>query len=237
MNLGRAQSSARPISDMVKIDRLHRHESATSPCSGDVVVIIALAPAKPLVSCRVPRNMVGGGDATVTLVETRLMIFSERSAFRSAGVFRELPFDNGAERAVLLGKFTHNDASILNCVMQERTDDNFRLPHDLLCDQDRHFDQVALGCKGFSLGSGKGLCYKPCNEVQERDRRSCRRGYAASSSICSVTNCIVSARTQGPIPKARSTMRASPRMSRVRLKIDACPLRSARITSKPLIVA
>ena len=83
----------------------------------------------------------------------------------------------------------------------------------------------------------KGLCCKRCREVQERDCRSWRRGHAASSSIRSVTNCRVSARTQGPIPKARSTMRASPRMSRVRLKIAACPLRSARITSKPLIVA
>ena len=53
--------------------------------------------------------------------------------------------------------------------------------------------------------SWRGLCCKPCSEVQERDCRSWHRGHAASSPIRSVTNCIVSARTQGPIPKARST--------------------------------
>ena len=41
----------------------------------------------------------------------------------------------------------------------------------------------------------------------------------------------------GPMLKARSTMRASPRMSPVKLKIAAWPLRRARMTSKPLIVA
>ncbi|MBB6488459.1 N12 class adenine-specific DNA methylase/adenine-specific DNA methylase [Rhizobium lusitanum] len=41
----------------------------------------------------------------------------------------------------------------------------------------------------------------------------------------------------GPIAKARSTMRASPRMSPVKLKIAAWPLRRARMTSNPLIVA
>ncbi|MDQ0458308.1 hypothetical protein QO005_004669 [Rhizobium paknamense] len=41
----------------------------------------------------------------------------------------------------------------------------------------------------------------------------------------------------GPIPKARSTIRAFPRMSPVRLKMAACPLRKARMTSNPLIVA
>ena len=41
----------------------------------------------------------------------------------------------------------------------------------------------------------------------------------------------------GAEAKVRSTRRASPRMSRVMLNADACPLRSARVTSKPLIVA
>jgi resolvase-like protein len=109
------------------------------------------------------------------------------------------------------------------------TDDDLDVATTLLANPDITVAEVAE-----RVG---GLCCKPCNEVQERDCRSWRRGHAASSSIRSVTNCIVSARTQGPIPKARSTMRASPRMSRVRLKIAACPLRSARITSKPLIVA
>ena len=47
----------------------------------------------------------------------------------------------------------------------------------------------------------------------------------------------VSASALGPMPKALSTMRASPRMSCVRLKIAAWPLRSARITSNPMMVA
>jgi hypothetical protein len=48
---------------------------------------------------------------------------------------------------------------------------------------------------------------------------------------------MVSVSTEGPRPNARSTMRASPRMSRVRLKIVAWPLRRASITSNPAIVA
>jgi transposase-like protein len=48
---------------------------------------------------------------------------------------------------------------------------------------------------------------------------------------------MVSASAEGPRPNARSMMRASPRMSRVRLKIAAWPLRRARITSNPAIVA
>ena len=59
---------------------------------------------------------------------------------------------------------------------------------------------------------------------------------AFSSRFCaSIATTSVSA--LGPIPKARSTMRASPRMSPVKLKMAAWPLRNARITSKPLIVA
>jgi hypothetical protein len=69
-----------------------------------------------------------------------------------------------------------------------------------------------------------------------RDCRSLRRGHAASSSIRSVTNCIVSARTQGDSKGALDNAGLAP-SSRVRLKIAACPLRGARITSKPLIVA
>ena len=60
---------------------------------------------------------------------------------------------------------------------------------------------------------------------------------AALSSSRSLTNWTASASAEAPRPKARSTMRASPRMSRVKLKAAACPLRSARIASKPLIVA
>jgi hypothetical protein len=51
----------------------------------------------------------------------------------------------------------------------------------------------------------------------------------------SLMSAMVSVSTEGPRPNARSTMRASPRMSRVRLKIAAWPLRRARITSNPAI--
>ena len=71
-----------------------------------------------------------------------------------------------------------------------------------------------------------------------RRRRMVRWTFqAASSSSRALRNWTASARAEAPRPKARSTMRASPRMSRVMLKAEACPLRSARITSKPLIVA
>ncbi len=63
------------------------------------------------------------------------------------------------------------------------------------------------------------------------------RRQAGWSSSCSVMTAAASASALAPIPKARSTMRASPRMSCVRLKIAAWPLRSARITSNPRMVA
>ena len=53
----------------------------------------------------------------------------------------------------------------------------------------------------------------------------------------SCSNATASVRAHGPRPKARSTIRASPTMQPWKLKIPAWPLRSARITSKPLIVA
>lgn len=63
--------------------------------------------------------------------------------------------------------------------------------------------------------------------------------YLAASrfSRLSASSATASVSAVSPMPKARSTMRASPRMSPVRLKIAACPLRKARMTSKPLIVA
>jgi len=63
------------------------------------------------------------------------------------------------------------------------------------------------------------------------------RRQAGWSPSCSVMSAAASASALEPIPKARSTMRASPRMSCVRLKMAACPLRSARITSNPMMVA
>ncbi len=62
----------------------------------------------------------------------------------------------------------------------------------------------------------------------------CHAGWSSSSSAMSAA---ASASALAPIPKARSTMRASPRMSCVRLKIAAWPLRRARITSNPMMVA
>ena len=81
------------------------------------------------------------------------------------------------------------------------------------------------------------LCCKPLARAHEGVRPGERACHAGSSSSSRLTNLTASAATEAPRPKARSTIRASPRMSRVMLKADACPLRSARITSKPLIVA
>ena len=52
-----------------------------------------------------------------------------------------------------------------------------------------------------------------------------------------VINWTTSERADAPSPEARSTRRASPQMSRVMLNAAAWPLRNARITSNPLIVA
>ena len=60
---------------------------------------------------------------------------------------------------------------------------------------------------------------------------------AALGSSRPLTNWTASVRARVLRLKEHLTMRASPRMSRVMLKAEACPLRSARITSKPLIVA
>ncbi len=70
------------------------------------------------------------------------------------------------------------------------------------------------------------------------ESRSCpsfRHNYAAAR-LCSM-RATASVIAHGPKPKARSIMRFSPMGSRVRLKARPWPLRSARITSKPLIVA
>jgi hypothetical protein len=52
---------------------------------------------------------------------------------------------------------------------------------------------------------------------------------AGWSSSCSLMTATAYASALAAIPKARSTMRASLRISCVRLKMAACPLRSARI--------
>src|SRR5699024_5916001 len=48
---------------------------------------------------------------------------------------------------------------------------------------------------------------------------------------------LASVRAEGPMPKAPSTGRTSPRMAGRRHQGRACPLRRARMTSSPLIVA
>ena len=65
---------------------------------------------------------------------------------------------------------------------------------------------------------------------------ACSR-HASALARRSCSNVMASARAHGPTPKARSTIRASPTMPPWKLKIPAWPLRSARIVSKPLIVA
>ena len=72
--------------------------------------------------------------------------------------------------------------------------------------------------------SESGHCHVPLGQAGWKSALSLRRATASASA-------------PARIPKARSTMRASPRMSCVRLKLDAWPLRRARITSNPRIVA
>ena len=61
--------------------------------------------------------------------------------------------------------------------------------------------------------------------------------YVSALARRSCSNVMASVRTHGPTPKARSTILASPTMPPWMANIRAWPLRNARITSKPLIVA
>ena len=61
--------------------------------------------------------------------------------------------------------------------------------------------------------------------------------YVSALARRSCRNVMASVRTHGPTPKARSTILASPTMPPWMANIRAWPLRSARITSNPLIVA
>ena len=67
-------------------------------------------------------------------------------------------------------------------------------------------------------------------------RKTCST-YVSALARRSCSNVMASVRTHGPTPKARSTILASPTMPPWMANIRAWPLRSARITSKPLIVA
>ena len=82
----------------------------------------------------------------------------------------------------------------------------------------------------------RGLCCK-LGEGAMRDQGASCSPYESALARRSCSNAMASVRAHGPRPKARSTIRASPTMPPWRANIPAWPLRSARITSKPLIVA
>ena len=81
-----------------------------------------------------------------------------------------------------------------------------------------------------------GLCCK-LGEGAMRDQGASCSPYESALARRSCSHAIASVRAHGPRAKARSTIRASPTMPPWRANIPAWPLRSARITSKPLIVA
>ena len=82
----------------------------------------------------------------------------------------------------------------------------------------------------------EGLCCK-LGEGAMRDQGASCSPYNSALARRSCSNATASVRAHGPRSKARSTIRASPTMPPWRANIPAWPLRSARITSKPLIVA
>ena len=80
------------------------------------------------------------------------------------------------------------------------------------------------------------LCCK-LGEGAMRDQGASCSPYDSALARRSCSHAMASVRAHGPRSKARSTIRASPTMPPWRANIPAWPLRSARITSKPLIVA
>jgi hypothetical protein len=76
-----------------------------------------------------------------------------------------------------------------------------------------------LSLNGAPLPLTPGLCCKLPAVARDAPARGLARAHAASSR--SPTSWTASVSADGPRPKARSTRRASPRMSRVRLKIAA----------------
>ena len=91
-------------------------------------------------------------------------------------------------------------------------------------------------CLGIRRYRRKGLCCKLGEGAMRNQGASCSP-YDSALARRSCSHAIASVRAHGPRPKARSTIRASPTMPPWRANIPAWPLRSARITSKPLIVA
>ena len=95
-------------------------------------------------------------------------------------------------------------------------------------------DQATNGL--FAGGGEIRLC---CKLDDDASRSGRIRGAAQASTLArwSCSHAMASVTTHGPTPKARSTIRASPMIPPWMENIAAWPLRSARITSKPLIVA
>ena len=81
-----------------------------------------------------------------------------------------------------------------------------------------------------------GLCCKLGEGAMRNQGASCSP-YDSALARRSCSHAMASVRAHGQRSKARSTIRASPTMPPWRANIPAWPLRSARITSKPLIVA
>ena len=86
------------------------------------------------------------------------------------------------------------------------------------------------------IADAERLCCK-LGEGAMRDQGASCSPYDSALARRSCSHAMASVRAHGPRPKARSTIRASPTMPPWRANIPAWPLRSARITSKPLIVA
>ena len=92
------------------------------------------------------------------------------------------------------------------------------------------------GLEKGEQGRVERLCCKLGEGAMRNQGASCSP-YDSALARRSCSHAIASVRAHGPRSKARSTIRASPTMPPWRANIPAWPLRSARITSKPLIVA
>ena len=95
--------------------------------------------------------------------------------------------------------------------------------------------RMALRLRREGVRIGR-LCCKLGEGAMRNQEASCSP-YDSALARRSCSHAMASVRAHGPRPKARSTIRASPTMPPWRANIPAWPLRSARITSKPLIVA
>ena len=89
---------------------------------------------------------------------------------------------------------------------------------------------------GAAFDPAGRLCCK-LGEGAMRDQGASCSPYDSALARRSCSHAMASVRAHGQRSKARSTIRASPTMPPWRANIPAWPLRSARITSKPLIVA